>query len=81
MNEKLLTSELFKGRKDSYKDSVKVEFKWDRLTDSEFYKSLPKPKQDLLAQVKTKCIQDPANEKIMVGRTVASLLSLNFGIK
>lgn len=64
MDEKVLTSSIFKDRKESYEDSITVTFKTDRLTTSSFFAALPKPKQELLTTNK-KFLIDP-NEKIMV---------------
>lgn len=48
MQEKLLTSELFKDKKDSYQDSVKITFKADRLQEHNSYKILPNQKIEYL---------------------------------
>lgn len=63
MDEKLLTSEIFKNKKDSYPASVPVSFKTDRLTENDIYKSIPKLKQDLF---NTKKYLLDQNEKILV---------------
>ncbi|RMZ97229.1 unconventional myosin-Ic isoform X2 [Brachionus plicatilis] len=48
MREKLLTSNLFKDKKESYLASVGVPFKIDRLEDHSSYKVLPSQKIDFL---------------------------------
>lgn len=48
MQEKLLTSELFKDKKDSYQASVKLTFKTDRLQEHSSYKALPNQKTQYL---------------------------------
>lgn len=63
MQEKLLTSELFKDKKDSYPSSVSVQFKNDRLTENSFYKNLPSPKTEIF---KTKSFLINQSEKILV---------------
>ena len=52
MKEKVLTSELFKDRKESYAQSVRVKFSNNRLDDSNAFKNLPKPKQDMIIEKK-----------------------------
>lgn len=64
MKEKVLASNLFKDKKESYAQSVNVKFKDNRLIDSEIYKNLLKPKQDFV-NGKT-FMQDQQNEKIIV---------------
>ena len=48
MNEKLLASEQFNDRKESYLKSISVKFKSDRLSDNT---NIPKTKQDLINKI------------------------------
>lgn len=63
MKEKVLAYQLFKDKKESYTKSVAKFFQNDRLQDSTCFKSLPKPKQDILNL--KKFIQDK-NEQTIV---------------
>ena len=63
MQEKLLASELFKNKKDSYPKSVVNPFKSDRLADTETFKSLNKQKLEFITS--KKYLQDQ-NEKEIV---------------
>lgn len=63
MEEKVLTSDFFKDKKESYPPTVPLEFKTDRLNEKELYKNLAKPKKDILEN--KKFLQDQ-NENIMV---------------
>jgi hypothetical protein len=63
LEDKLLASELFKNKKDSYTVSLPVVFKSDRLSDHDNFKSMPKHKQDL---IKNKSFIQDANEKELV---------------
>ncbi len=63
-----MTSELFKGRKESYGDSVAKVFKSDRLSETDFYKGLSKPKLDMLNALKSKVM--PSSEQVMYSTLV-----------
>lgn len=65
MKEKVLASDLFKDRKESYAQSVRVKFANSRLADSSVYTNMPKAKQDAIADNK-KFMNDAQNEKIQV---------------
>jgi hypothetical protein len=61
LNEKLLASEWFKDKKDSYKASVSVPFKTDRLTENALFKNMPK--QDF---IKNKNFLKDKNQDVLV---------------
>lgn len=63
MQEKLLTSELFNGKKESYPTSVPIPFENDRLSQNEAFKKMPKAKYDIFNA--KKYLQN-AQEKIQV---------------
>lgn len=63
MKEKLLTSQLFKGKKETYPASVAIPFKADRLSENDLFKNFSKQKKDAIAS--KKFFKDQ-NEKIMV---------------
>ena len=71
MYEKLLTSELFRNKKESYPDSIRIEFKIDRLSNSSLFNSLPQAKKDLFNSKKFLLDQ---NEKVQVKTHKISLI-------
>ena len=73
MREKLVASELFKDRKDSYANSVSVPFVDDRLSGTEPFKSMAKAKQSIVIQQKK--YMNGGDEKLIVSIAIHSRCS------
>ena len=75
MQEKLLASELFNNKKESYSLSVSVPFSSNRLEENESFKSLAKAKQDFFRDKK---YTKDSNEKEIVNILKLFIINIFF---